>query len=243
MKRSESENNAIRAHEPGGDSPALEADALVSLPASKSNLKIALRMTLALTILLGLAYPLLVTVLAQAIFPAQANGELIRRDGKIVGSRLIGQAFSSPAYFHSRPSAAGRHGYNPMNSGGSNLGPTNRLLIERVESAVRKLRAENPHARIPVDLVTSSASGLDPDISPAAAAFQIPLVARERGIRRTTIEALVRKYTKSKQFGFLGEPRVNVLELNLALDRLYPLRSRERSPSGRSGPAAGSSKR
>lgn len=207
------------------------------------NLKIAVWTTLVTTILLGIVYPLAVTALAQVFFPVQANGDLIRLGGKIVGSRLIGQAFSSPAYFHSRPSAAGPQGYDAMDSGGSNLGPTNRRLIERVEASVRKLRAENPDMPIPVDLVTASGSGLDPDISPAAALFQVPQVARARGISERELEALVRKHTKERQFSFLGEPRVNVLELNLALDRLYPLRSGAVPLTSCAGSVVGRSKR
>lgn len=187
----------------------------------RQNLRIAVWMTIVTTLLLGGIYPLAVTGLAQWLFPAQANGSLLRVDGKVIGSHLIGQSFSSPVYFHSRPSAAGPTGYNPIDSGGSNLGPTNRLLIEKVEKRARKLRAENPGVPIPVDLVTGSASGLDPDISPAAAEFQAPRVARARGVSLARILALVRQHTRGRTFGFLGEPRVNVLDLNLALDRLY----------------------
>jgi K+-transporting ATPase ATPase C chain len=187
----------------------------------RQNLRIAVWMTVVTTALLGGIYPLAVTGLAHWLFPAQANGSLIHVGGKVIGSRLIGQSFSSPAYFHSRPSAAGPQGYDPMDSGGSNLGPTNRRLIESVEKLARKLRAENPGVPIPVDLVTASGSGLDPDISPAAARFQAPRVARARGVSLARILALVREHTRGRTFGFLGEPRVNVLELNLALDRLY----------------------
>jgi K+-transporting ATPase ATPase C chain len=186
----------------------------------KRNLLIAVWFTLITTLLFGLVYPLAVTGLAQLLFPSQANGQLIRENGKVIGSRIIGQEFTGPAYFHSRPSAAGT-GYDPMASGGSNLGPTNRALIERVAAAVKKLHAENPSAPIPVDLVTASGSGLDPDISPAAAEFQAPSVARARGVGERQIEALVRKRTRGRTFDLLGEPRVNVLELNLDLDRLY----------------------
>jgi potassium-transporting ATPase KdpC subunit len=188
----------------------------------KQQLKTAFWMTLVTTVLCGILYPVLVTALAQALFPARANGELIERDGKVIGSRLIGQPFSSPGYFHSRPSAAG-NGYDALRSGGSNLGPTNRLLIERVKAGVRALRAENPAAAVPVDLVTASASGLDPDLSPAAADFQVPRVARERGMSQAEVRAVVRKHTASRQFGVLGEPRVNVLEVNLDLDALHPM--------------------
>ncbi|MGA2425944.1 MAG: potassium-transporting ATPase subunit KdpC [Terriglobales bacterium] len=188
----------------------------------KKNLITAVLMTIATTVLLGILYPLLVTGLAQLIFPKQANGELIHgKDGVLVGSRLIGQPFSGPGYFHSRPSAAGAAGYDATASGGSNLGPTNAQLITRVNGDVAKLQAENPGAAIPVDLVTTSGSGLDPDISPAAAEFQIRRVAAERKIQETEIARLVAEHSENRQWGFLGEPRVNVLELNLALDARY----------------------
>lgn len=178
-------------------------------------------MTIATTVLLGILYPLLVTGLAQLIFPKQANGELIQRDGIVVGSRLIGQPFSGPGYFHSRPSAAGAAGYDATASGGSNLGPTNAQLITRVNGDVAKLQAENPGVPVPVDLVTTSGSGLDPDISPAAAEFQIHRVAAERKVSQAEIAVLVHDNSQNRQWGFLGEPRVNVLELNLALDARY----------------------
>jgi K+-transporting ATPase ATPase C chain len=189
----------------------------------KENLRIAVLITIVTTILFGLIYPLLVTGLGQLLFPAQANGGWIMRDGRAVGSRLIAQPFSSERYFHPRPSAAG-NGYDPVAPGGSasNLGPTNRQLTDRVKADVEKLRAENPGAAIPVDLVTTSASGLDPDISPAAAEFQIPRVARARGIAAEQLRSLVAKHTQGRQLGFFGEPRVNVLELNLELDAVSP---------------------
>jgi potassium-transporting ATPase KdpC subunit len=187
----------------------------------KQNLQIAILMTLVTTVLFGLLYPLAVTGLGQLFFPAQANGGLIVKHGQIVGSHLIGQPFSSTGYFHSRPSAAG-NGYDATSSGGSNLGPTNHQLLDRVKSDVEKLHAENPAAAIPVDLVTSSGSGLDPHISPAAAEFQIPRIARERGISESDVRALVAQHTLGRQFGVLGEPRVNVLELNLDLDAAHP---------------------
>jgi K+-transporting ATPase ATPase C chain len=191
----------------------------------KRNILISIWMTLATTVLLGIIYPLVVTGLAQVLFPRQANGKLIHQaDGKIVGSSLLGQPFTSPGYFHSRPSAAGPAGYDPMASGGSNLGPTNKALIDRVSSTVQSLGAENPGARIPVDLVTTSGSGLDPHLSPAAAEFQIPRVARERHLSEADVRGLVAKHTEGRQLGFLGEPRVNVLELNLELDAVQPLR-------------------
>jgi potassium-transporting ATPase KdpC subunit len=183
----------------------------------KRNLLTAFLMTIATTILLGIIYPLVVTGLAQLLFPKQANGELIEANGKIVGSRLIGQSFMSPRYFHSRPSAVN---YDGTNSNGSQLGPTNHVLMDRVKSATSALQAENPNAPVPIDLVTTSASGLDPNITPAAAEFQVLRVAKERGVSEQTVRQLVHQNTEQRQFGFLGEPRVNVLELNLALDHL-----------------------
>jgi K+-transporting ATPase ATPase C chain len=189
----------------------------------KENFRIAVLITIVTTILFGLIYPLLVTGLGQLLFPAQANGGWIVRDGRVVGSRLIAQPFSSERYFHPRPSAAG-NGYDPVAPGGSasNLGPTNRQLTDRVKGDVEKLHAENPGAAIPVDMVTTSASGVDPDISPAAAEFQIPRVARARGITPEQLRPLVAKHTQGRQLGFFGEPRVNVLELNLDLDAISP---------------------
>jgi potassium-transporting ATPase KdpC subunit len=188
----------------------------------KKNLITSVLMTIATTVLLGILYPLLITGLAQLIFPKQANGQLILgKDGVVVGSRLIGQPFSGPAYFHSRPSAAGTAGYDATASAGSNLGPTNAQLIARVNGDVAKLQAENPGAPIPVDLVTTSGSGLDPDISPAAAEFQIHRVATERKISEAEVARLLMDNSENRQWGFLGEPRVNVLELNIALDARY----------------------
>lgn len=186
----------------------------------KKDLQIAIRFTLVTTVLFGIAYPLVVTGLSQWLFPRQSNGSLITRDGTIIGSRLIGQTFSSDHYFHVRPSSAG-DGYDAANSSGSNLAPTNRVLIERVQKDVAKLRAENPNAPIPVDLVTASGSGLDPHISPAAAEFQVPRVASARKISQDSLRALVAKHTEARQFGVFGEPRVNVLELNLELDSAF----------------------
>ena len=188
----------------------------------KKNLITAVLMTIATTVLLGILYPLLVTGLAQLIFARQANGQLIYgKDGVVVGSQLIGQPFSGPGYFHSRPSAAGAAGYDATASGGSNLGPTNAQLIARVNGEVAKLQAENPGTPIPVDLVTTSGSGLDPDISPAAAKFQIRRVAAERKIAEAEVARLVLENSENRQWGFLGEPRVHVLELNIALDARY----------------------
>jgi len=189
----------------------------------KENLRIAVLITIITTVIFGLIYPLAVTGLGQLLFPAQANGGWIVRNGQVVGSRLIAQPFSSNRYFHPRPSAAGA-GYDPVAPGGSasNLGPTNHQLTDRVKADVDKLHAENPGAAIPVDLVTTSASGLDPDISPAAAEFQVPRVARARGITADQLRSLLAKHTQGRQLGFLGEPRVNVLELNLELDASSP---------------------
>src|SRR5882724_4756567 len=197
------------------------------------NLIVAILMTIVTTLLLGVAYPLVVTGLAQVLFPDKANGQLIERNGKIVGSRIIGQAFSSPGYFRSRPSAAGT-GYDAASSGGTNLGPTNKKLVDSVQAAADAARKENPDGAecevrgaacaVPVDLVTSSASGLDPHISPAAAAFQVPRIARERGVPEAEMRRLVEAHSEGRQLGFLGEPVVNVLELNLALDAQMPMK-------------------
>ncbi|HEX9120347.1 MAG TPA: potassium-transporting ATPase subunit KdpC, partial [Terriglobales bacterium] len=169
---------------------------------------------------------LVVAGIARVIFPYKANGQLIERDGKIVGSRIIGQPFTGPGYFHSRPSAAGTNGYDAANSAGSNLGPTNKALIDRVKQSAETLQAENPGKPVPVDLVTTSASGLDPQITPAAADFQVLRVARERNLTQDQVHRLVAKHTEGRQAGFLGEARVNVLELNLDLDAIYPLQKR-----------------
>jgi potassium-transporting ATPase KdpC subunit len=178
----------------------------------------AIAMTIVLTLLLGILYPLVVTGLAQVIFPRQAAGSLIQKDGRVIGSRLIGQPFRGPGYFHTRPSAAGA-GYDGTASSGTNLGPTSWKLFEaNVKTAAESLREQNQGALIPIDLVTSSASGLDPHITPAAAEYQLPRVARERRLSEEEVRRVVREHTEARQFGLLGEPRVNVLELNLALD-------------------------
>jgi K+-transporting ATPase ATPase C chain len=188
----------------------------------KKHFVTSIMMTIVTTVLLGLVYPFVVTGLAQVLFPRQANGDLITVNGKILGSRLIGQPFSSPGYFRSRPSAAGS-GYDAANSSGSNLGPTNKMLIDRMAGDVQKAQAENPSAPVPMDLVTTSGSGLDPHISPEAAAFQVPRIARERGMSEADVNALVANHSEGRQLGFLGEPRVNVLELNLDLDTTHPM--------------------
>ena len=184
----------------------------------KKNLLTAVLMTIVTTVLLGLIYPLLVTGVAQVLFPEKANGQLIRRNGTVIASRIIAQPFAGAGYFHPRPSAAGANGYDASNSGGSNLGPTNQKLIDRVNADVASAQAENPGKPVPVDMITTSASGFDPHITPAAAEFQIPRVAKARGVSEDAVRELVQRSTAGRQWGFLGEPRVNVLELNLALD-------------------------
>ena len=186
------------------------------------NLVTATLMTLVTTVLLGLVYPLAVTAVAQVLFPHQANGSLIEQNGRIVGSRLIGQGFSKPGYFRSRPSATAV-AYDAANSGGSQLGPTNRKLVDTVRARVEAARKEKPDASVPIDLVTTSASGFDPHVTPANAAFQVPRVARERGILEADVRRLVATHTEGRQLGVFGEARVNVLELKLALDREHPL--------------------
>jgi K+-transporting ATPase ATPase C chain len=190
------------------------------------QLIIAVRVTLVFAILTGVAYPLVVTGLSRVIFPRQSAGSLIERDGKIVGSELIGQKFTRPEYFQGRPSAAGNDGYDGLASGGSNLGPTNQGLVDRVQGDAKRFRDANPTATgpLPADLLTTSGSGLDPDISPASAQVQIPRVAAARGMSVDALRELVASHTEGRQFGILGEPRVNVLKLNLALDQAAPLK-------------------
>jgi len=185
----------------------------------KKHLITAFLMTIATTILLGVLYPLLITAVAQVLFKDKANGQLITRNGQAIGSRIIAQPFTSAKYFHPRPSNAG-NGYDAANSGGTNYASTNQKLIDRVQADAKTLHEENPAQPVPVDLITTSASGLDPEISPAAADFQVPRVARERNLPESTIRDLVQKHTDQRDLGLLGEPRVNVLELNLALDDL-----------------------
>ena len=189
-----------------------------------SQLWPALRINIFLLILLGVGYPLAVTGISQLVFPHQANGSLITKNGQVIGSELIGQNFTKPEYFQPRPSAAGNDGYDPTSSGGSNYGPTNQKLIDRVKASAAKFHKDNPDYQgpIPADLLTASASGLDPDISPASAQAQEARVAKARGISQDQIGQLVAQYTKSADLGLLGEPRVNVLKLNLALDQQYP---------------------
>ena len=185
----------------------------------KKELTLALRFTLVTSLVFGFIYPLGVLGLSRLLFPKQAAGSLIEKNGRIIGSRLIGQAFTSDKYFHSRPSAAGT-GYDASASSPSNLAPTNQALVDRVKSDVAKLQQENPGVPIPADLVTSSGSGLDPEISPAAAEFQIPRVAKARGLSADSVKTLVARHTQARTWGIFGEPRVNVLELNLDLDSL-----------------------
>ena len=186
----------------------------------KKHITTAVLYTIISAVLLGIIYPLFITVVARVTMPNQANGQLITRDGNLVGAKLIGQPFTGPRYFHSRPSAAGT-GYDGSASSGSNLGPTSKALSERVAASIK---SEGADSQVPVDLVTASGSGLDPDISPAAALYQVPRVAQQRHVSKAQLEQLVTQNVTPRQFGLLGEPRVNVLNLNLALDRLYVAR-------------------
>jgi K+-transporting ATPase ATPase C chain len=192
----------------------------------RKQLLVGLRMTLALTVVTGLLYPLVVTGISQMLFPKQANGSLIVKKGRVVGSALIGQNFARPEYFQPRPSAAGNDGYDPTSSGGSNFGPTSQKLIDRVKTSVAQFRKDNPDfsGPIPADLVTASGSGLDPHLSPASIEAQIPRVAAARGIGQEQLRLLAAEFTEGRELGFLGEPRVNVLRLNLALDERFPVK-------------------
>jgi K+-transporting ATPase ATPase C chain len=198
------------------DAPGIEGD-------MRKQFTVAIGYTIVTTIIFGLIYPLVVTGLSQLLFPNQANGSLIVKNGQVMGSELIGQSFSGDKYFHPRPSNAGS-GYDPLSSGGSDLGPTNQALVTRVAQDVAKLQQENPGVPIPADLVTSSGSGLDPDISPASAAFQVARVAKARGVSEEQIRRIVAKHTQGRQWGVLGEARVNVLALNLELDESFPVK-------------------
>jgi potassium-transporting ATPase KdpC subunit len=189
----------------------------------RQQLRAAILFTIVTTVVFGVMYPLVVTGLSQLLFPRQANGSLIEKNGVVIGSSLIGQGFTSEKYFHSRPSAAGA-GYDATSSSGSNLGPTNQQLVDRVKQDVAKLQQENPGVAIPADLVTASGSGLDPEISPAAAEFQLPRVARTRGISQEALRTIVARNTRSRQYGLFGEARVNVLELNLDVDANFPVK-------------------
>ncbi|HEY2105234.1 MAG TPA: potassium-transporting ATPase subunit KdpC [Candidatus Binataceae bacterium] len=189
------------------------------------TLIIAIRMTIVLTVLTGLVYPIVMTGISLALLPHQARGSLIVRNARVIGSSLIGQNFSAPGYFHSRPSAAGDKGYDASASSGSNLGPTNKALIEAVKSRLKGVMEENPGttaAEVPIDLVTTSGSGLDPEVSPAAAQLQVPRVAKARGMGEEQVRKLVQQATRGRWMGILGEPGVNVLQLNLALDEAAP---------------------
>jgi K+-transporting ATPase ATPase C chain len=188
----------------------------------RRNLITAILYTLVTTVIFGLVYPFIVTGIAQVLFKDKANGQLLHQNGQLIGSRIIGQPFTAAGYFHSRPSAAG-NGYDAANSSGSNYAPTNKKLIDRVAGDVSALQLDHPNIDVPIDLVTSSGSGLDPDITPAAAEFQVTRIARERRLSEDAVRRLVAQHTQGRQLGFLGEPRVNVLELNLALDQTTPL--------------------
>jgi len=188
----------------------------------RRNLITAILYTLVTTVIFGLVYPFVVTGIAQVLFKDKANGQLLHQNGQLIGSRIIGQPFTAAGYFHSRPSMAG-NGYDAANSSGSNYGPTNKKLIDRVAADVGALQLDHPNTDVPIDLVTASGSGLDPHITPAAAEFQVTRIARERRLGEDAVRRLVAQHTQGRQLGFLGEPRVNVLELNLALDHAAPL--------------------
>ena len=189
----------------------------------KKNLITAVLYTVATTVLLGLVYPLVVTAVSQTLFKDKANGQLLQKNGVVIGSAILAQPFSGQQYFHPRPSAAGSNGYDASNSSATNFGPTNQKLVDRVKADVASLQAENPGKPVSIDMVTTSGSGLDPHITPAAAQFQIPRIAKARNITPEEVTRLVAAHTETRQWGFLGEPRVNVLELNLALDDKFPI--------------------
>jgi K+-transporting ATPase ATPase C chain len=195
----------------------------VSTPSAASGKpsvwRTSIRFTIVTTILLGIGYPLLVTGIAEAVFPHKAAGSLILKDGQVIGSELLAQSFTSDKYFHPRPSAAG-NGYDATSSGGSNLAQSNKTLVDRIQGSIDKLSQENPGHPVPIDLVTTSGSGLDPDITPDAAYFQIPRVAKARGLSEDRIHQIIEEHITKRQLGFLGEPRVNVLDLNLDLDKV-----------------------
>jgi potassium-transporting ATPase KdpC subunit len=197
----------------------------------KKNLITSILYTVVTTVLVGLIYPILITAFAQVYSKDKANGQLIVRNGVVVGSRIIAQPFTGAGYFHPRPSAAGTNGYDAASSGATNYGPTNQKLVDRVKADVAALQAENPGKPVPIDLVTTSGSGLDPHITPAGAEFQVPRVAKARGIPESDLLKLVQEHTEERQFGFFGEPRVNVLELNLALDEKFPAKAFTQSPT------------
>jgi potassium-transporting ATPase KdpC subunit len=212
--------------------PSEKPDFFVSHPvttetAAKTSMRrhitTAVLYTAATTVIFGLVYPLVVTGAAQLLFHDKANGQLLYKDGAVIGSRILGQSFTGPAYFHSRPSAAG-NGYDAANSSGSNYAPTNKKLVDRVTTDAAAVQPDNPTSDIPIDLVTASGSGLDPHITPAAADFQAARIAHERNLSETTVRELIARHTQGRQLGFLGEPRVNVLELNLDLDRIAPVK-------------------
>lgn len=210
--------NTATTHMPTTSAAPAQAGAQTA-PVHHAIWRTALLFTLVTAVLLGVVYPLLVTGIAQTLFPRKAGGSLVLRNGQVIGSELLAQSFTADKYFHPRPSAAG-NGYDAANSGGSNLAQSSKTLVDRIQGSIDKLAADNPGKPVPIDLVTTSGSGLDPDITPDAAYFQVPRIAKVRGIGEEAIRSLVQQNTTSRQFGLLGEPRVNVLQLNLELDKL-----------------------